>query len=98
MRKFAFIGRHVPSPEQHAMAAAQGVELVPVGDIDAFAFAPNTMPDLYRAGYEGIVTAHALIALIARRHGLAVGVFENGQRPGEGGPPTFFAKSFVIVD
>lgn len=93
MKKFAFISRHTPTPEQLKLATEAGIELVAVGDRDAFTVrAIEFLAD----GFEGAVVVHPAAALRLARGGLKVGVFENGTRAEEGGKPTFFAKSLHI--
>ena len=95
MKKFAFISRHTPTQEQHALAQAKGVELVTVGDRDAFSL---HVYESFGDQYEGVVVVHPAAALRAYQQGVSVGIFENGQRSEEGGKPTFFAKNFHIYE
>ena len=86
--KYAFISRHVPSPEQIEIVKndLQG-ELVHVGDMNAF----DCTSALYalRQEYSAVIVVHAALALQAFDMGFIVGVFENGNRAPEGAPPTF---------
>lgn len=91
MKKFAFIGRHEMTAEQKALAEKAGIEMVPIGDIDAFS---GEMPNC--ADYDGIICAHAALACRAIYAHIEVGVFENSQRPGTDGKPSFFAKSLTV--
>lgn len=101
-KKFAFVSRHVPSAEQIAMAAEQGVDLIHVGDADAFSVDSTTIDDmayeLYSEGPEyfvGVVVVHPAAALRLNWR-YPVGVFENGQRSEDGGKLTFYPKAFHI--
>lgn len=95
MKKFAFVSRHEPTPEQHALAAEQGIRLVYVGDRDAFAFEPQVLRSIKCVG---VVVVHPLIAVRAISARMAVGVFENGNRAEIGQPPQFFPKRLVVVE
>jgi hypothetical protein len=93
--QFAFISRHTPTPEQVALAAAQEIELIPIGDTDAFSVQPGFV---YEAGpFEGVVVVHPAAAMRLCSNFL-IGVFENATRPGEGDKPQFVAKSLHIYD
>lgn len=94
MDKFAFVSRHRPTGEQILLADAKGIELIPIGDRDAFTITLfeilERLPDAV-----GVVVVHPaaacrLLPLID------VGVFENANRAPEGSPPAFFAKAFHI--
>ena len=93
--KFAFISRHAPTPEQHALAAEHGIELVPVGDFDAFSVGPGFVDDF--GAFDGVVVVHPAAALRLAGSYL-IGVFENGNRAAEGEKPQFFAKDLHIYD
>ena len=43
MKKFAFISRHMPTDEQINLAAKKDVELIHVGDRDAFSVGPDSV-------------------------------------------------------
>jgi len=93
MKKYAFISRHAPTPEQHTLAQKKGICLVEVGDADAFnPFALG----LAAKNYAGAVVVHPAAALTLKELGFEVGVFENGSRPVEGEKPAFFAKALHI--
>ena len=93
--KFAFISRHAPTPEQHALAAEQGIELIGIGDADAFTVSPGFVHD---AGpFEGVIVVHPAAAL-RLCHEFVIGVFENANRAPEGAPPQFSAKALHIWD
>ena len=95
---FAFISRHSPTPEQMELAKAEGIELIPVGDFDAFTVSPSFVVESGNRidqVFEGAVVVHPAAAL--RLAGsLLIGVFENATRPCPEGKPAFFAKSFHI--
>lgn len=98
MQKYAFISRHTTTPEQAVLAAEQGIELVPIGDCDAFTVGPSFVDEA--GAFDGVVVVHPAAALRLAPH-FIIGVFENGTRPGEGERPQFFAKSlhlFNLVD
>lgn len=90
MKKFAFISRHEVTQQQHQIANAMGIELIGVGDVDAF----GATPDM--EGFDGAIVVNAWLALRLAGLGYSVGVFENTQRPVEGGKPTFEAKALHI--
>lgn len=103
MQKFAFISRHVPTAEQIALAAERRIELVHVGDRDAFTveaseFARrwNEADGKYEGEFSGVVVVHPAAALRLLTVNTAVGVFENGNRAAEGEKPQFFAKALHI--
>ena len=95
MKKFAFISRHVPTSDQVAIAAAIGIELVHVGDRDAFAFSVSDAEKL-REEFAGVVCVHPLIAMHCLLADLNVGVFENINRAEVGQPPQFKASRLVV--
>jgi hypothetical protein len=95
MMKFAFISRHVPTPEQQALAGDQGIELVSIGDTDAFTVTPGFV---YDAGpFEGVIVVHPAAAMRLCQE-FIVGVFENANRAEPGQPPQFFAKALHVYD
>ena len=98
MKYFAFISRHQPTPEQHALANEMGVELHSIGDADAFTVDESNVHDAsIHLGivFDDVVVVHPAAALRLVPH-FDVGIFENGQRPVVGGPPQFVAKAFHI--
>ena len=95
MKKFAFISRHTPTDEQADLAQTQDVELVHVGDADAFSIGPDFV-DAHGA-FDGVAVVHPAAALRLAPSFL-VGVFENGNRAAEGEKPQFFAKALHIYD
>lgn len=94
MSKFAFISRHTPNQTQITLAASKGIELVYVGDRDAFQVRPY---DQALAECEGVVVVHPAAAMRLARYFL-VGVFENANRAPEGERPSFEAVSFQVYD
>ena len=91
MKKFAFISRHMPTDEQINLAAKKDVELIHVGDRDAFSVGPDSVG----LGFDGVVVVHPAAAL-RLWHYYPVGVFENANRAPEGEPPKFEAAAFHI--
>ena len=93
--QFAFISRHNPTDSQITLAAEQGIELVHIGDHDAFTVSPDFVLD---AGpFEGVVVVHPAAALRLADTFL-VGVFENANRAPVGERPQFEAQSLHIYD
>lgn len=93
MRKFAFVSRHVPTAAQGELAAKAEIELVFVGDRDAF----GPIPEAHDPKFEGIVGVHPLVILAALAAGKSAGVFENISRPGVDGKPTFSVGRLVVI-
>lgn len=93
--KFAFISRHMPTDGQIAMAADQGIELVHVGDADAFTVSPSFVAA--HGAFDGVVVVHPAAALRLAPSFL-VGVFENANRAPVGEKPQFEAVSFHIFN
>jgi len=93
--KFAFISRHTPTPVQMEICAARGIDLISIGDRDAFSV---TTSDILDAGhFVGVIVVHPAAAM--RLAGdFMIGVFENSQRSEEGGKLTFFANDLHIYD
>ena len=95
MTKFAFISRHLPTEGQVQLAADQGIELVHVGDADAFSVGPSFVDD--HGAFDGVVVVHPAAAM--RLSGsFVVGVFENANRAPEGERPTFEAVALHLYD
>lgn len=92
--KFAFVSRHLPTESQLQLASKSGIELVHVGDRDAFAFPASEFKD---GGYEGVVVVHPLAALTAFTAGLHVGVFNNVNRAPVGEKPQFETTDLVVT-
>jgi len=95
MFKYAFVSRHAPTPEQVALAAKAKIELVPVGDLDAFTVDAKTVRELC-PGALGAVVVHPAAAVRLLFSGLPVGVFENANRAPVGQPPQFEAKALHL--
>jgi hypothetical protein len=95
MMRFAFISRHQMTEEQVSLAQEQGIELIPVGDMDAFMVDAGMIDAI--GAFDGVVVAHPAMAMALARTYL-IGVFENGSRPGEGEKPQFFAKALYVYD
>lgn len=93
--KYAFLTRHTASAEQVALAAERGIELVPIGDRDAFTV---TCADVAQVGeFDGVIVVHPAAAL--RLSGkYRVGVFENQNRAAPGEKPTFLAVALHVFD
>lgn len=93
MKKFAFISRHTPTREQIDLAAEKDIELVSIGDLDAFTAMAEEVSK--HGVFDGVIVVHpaAALNLIGA---YAVGVFENGNRAAEGDRPQFFAKALHI--
>lgn len=95
MMKFAFISRHELTDKQHEMAQEQNVELVAIGDADAFSITPEFVAD--KGIFDGVVVVHPATAMnLAKRY--KIGVFENRLRVEEGMPVIFQEKAFHIFD
>jgi hypothetical protein len=103
MEKFAFVSRHAPTPDQIRVAAEMNIELVGVGDVDAFGVSEKDgiagfLPRLLDTqDIEGVICVHALIALRAYKAGFPVGVFQNISRPGPDGKPVFSCGRLEVV-
>lgn len=93
--KFAFVSRHEPTAEQHALAADRGIKLVVIGDRDAFSVTPD---DIAEAGeFDGVVVVHPAAAMrLAGQY--QIGVFENANRAAPGERPTFTAIALWLYD
>jgi len=95
MFKYAFVSRHTPTPEQIELARKANIELVPIGDIDAFSIdaaqvwakCPNVV---------GAVVVHPASAVRLLFSGLPVAVFENANRAPVGEAPRFEAKALHL--
>lgn len=99
MEKYLFISRHQPNNEQINLAAESGVELIHVGDLDAFADDLSSQIEALDEQYEadGVVCVHPLIALTAANLSFPVGLFNNVNRAPVGEKPQFGTDKFVIV-
>ena len=91
--KFAFISRHTPTQAQIDLAAEQDIELVHVGDADAFTVTQGWVDE--KGAFNGVVVVHPAAAM--RLCGtFYVGVFENANRAPEGERPQFEAKALHV--
>lgn len=90
MKSFAFVSRHVATPEQDQIAHDLGIQLVHVGDRDGFTVTKDDIGD-----FEGVVVVHGGMAM-RLKDDYTIGIFENEMRPQEGGPPTFKAKALHL--
>lgn len=100
MQKFAFISRHEPTENQIAMAADHGIELIHVGDGDAFSMSPSFVVEAGKrldVTFEGAVVVHPAAALRLARC-FIIGVFENANRAPAGEKPQFEAKALHLFD
>lgn len=88
MKKFAFISRHTPTPEQIELADRLNIELVTVGDKDAFSLSGEQWD-----GMDGACVVHPAAALRLIREGFDILVYENANRAPEGEKPQFYASA-----
>ena len=93
--QFAFISRHAPTPGQVAMAADQGIDLIHVGDADAFTVDAGFVHS--HGPFEGVIVVHPAAAL-RLAPAFLVGVFENANRAPVGEAPRFEAVSLQVYD
>lgn len=92
MKKFAFISRHTPTNDQINLAAEQNIEIVHVGDRDAF----NVMPDdIDIIQFDGVIVVHPAAAMRLKDH-FEIGVYENANRAPEGEKPEFKAVALHL--
>jgi len=84
MKRFAFISRHDISEKQERLAREKGIELIPVGDRDAFTVDPEEFQ-----GFDGAIVVHPAAALRLCSARFEVGVFENANRAPASGKPLF---------
>lgn len=97
VEKFAFVSRHEVAADQIELATKQGIELIPVGDRDAFEFY-DPAQEFLRAGFTGVVVVHPLAALVAYQLGLKVGIFNNVYRGTLGEKSKFETTEFRVID
>ena len=95
LQKFAFLSRHVPTQAQIQMALDEGIELIPIGDMDAFRVRPEDINAL--GTFDGVVVVHPAAALQLSQKYL-IGVFENANRAPEGEKPQFEAARLYVYD
>ena len=93
--RFAFVSRHTPTAEQMSLAEKAGIDLIPIGDMDAFSVTPEDIET--HGDFAGVVVVHPAAALRLAPN-FVIGVFENATRPVAGGKPTFYAKSLQVYD
>jgi len=93
MERFAFVSRHAPTQGQIELASRAGIELVHVGDRDAF----RPIPEAMDPEFQGIIGVHPLVAVKALKNDKKAGVFENISRPGPDGKPQFTVGRLVVV-
>ena len=93
--KFAFLSRHEPTEGQLELAKKKGIELVPIGDADAFSVDVEHIDNFGK--FDGVVVVHPAAALRLSID-FIIGVFENGQRSLPGGKLTFEAEALHLYD
>ena len=102
MKHFAFISRHQPTPAQVEMAADQGINLIHIGDTDAFTVDEDWVMDQpavkgWVDTIHGVVVVHPAAAM--RLCGdFQVGVFENANRAAPGEPQSFSAVALHVYE
>ena len=99
MEKFLFISRHEPNAKQVELAQEQGIELISVGDLDAFSPDLQDQIDLHILSHKakGVVAVHPLVAVNAKEMGLRFGSFRNVNRAPVGEKPQFDTDLFVVL-
>lgn len=78
MKKFAFISRHEPTQKQIEIARNHDIEIVWVGDRDAFKVEEYEFRE-----YHGCIVVHPAMALRLLNSHNTIGVFENSNRDGK---------------
>lgn len=97
LERYAFISRHEPTQAQLDLALRWGIDLVPVGDADAFEVTPEWVESYDNPGFDGVIVVHPAAAMrLAKTH--KVGVFRNANRAGPGEPPKFEAQGLYLYD
>jgi len=94
--KYAFISRHMPTASQYKLANEKGIELIPVGDMDAFNEEEIHEWIRNNQSFKGVIVVHPALALEFYKNEFDVGVFQNVNRAEEGQPPKFEAGSLKI--
>lgn len=97
---FAFISRHVPTSEQYGLAMAKGINLVHIGDADAFTVGADIVLQYEIKNdieFNGVVIVHPAAAMRLCRN-FMVGVFKNENCSEIGEKPQFLATEFHIYD
>jgi hypothetical protein len=95
MQRFAFLSRHTPTEVQIALAQEQDIEIIPVGDSDAFSVSLCWMDK--EGDFDGVIVVHPAAAMRLCSSYL-IGVFENASRAPVGEKPTFGAVALHIFD
>lgn len=88
---FAFISRHQPTEKQRELAGKEGIELVHVGDCDAFTITREWVLEQRTEAtpyFSGVIVVHPAAALRLCED-FVIGVFENANRAEVGQPPAF---------
>lgn len=81
--RFAFLSRHQPTKQQEVLADFQEIQLVSIGDKDAFTVSPE---DIKAHGdFDGVVVVHPAAAMNLRKE-YHIGIFKNAARPPVGAP------------
>lgn len=93
MKTFAFISRHNPTAEQYQLAKLANINIVPIGDMDAFTV--NSSMIMEKGNFDGVIVVHPAMAMRLKNQ-YAIGIFENGNRANEGEKPQFYAKGLYI--
>lgn len=96
---FAFISRHEPTTSQIAMARDEGIELLHVGDTDAFTVSPAFVfmhGEHRQVTFDGVVVHPAAALRLAGD--FLVGVFENANRAEPNEKPRFEAQALHLFD
>ena len=95
MEKYAFISRHKATESQHQLAGKQGIDLVEIGDRDAFFVSPSEVDEA--GAFSGVIVVHPAAAL--RLAGaFLIGVYKNINRAPVGETPRFEAESLHVYD
>ena len=84
MKKFAFASRHQPTQGQIDMAADKGIELIVVGDFDAFSVTPEDIEEF--GEFDGVIVVHPAMAMNLYEF-YQIGVFQRDRETEN--PPKF---------
>ena len=99
IQNMLFVTRHEPTPEQRAIAADKGFNLVHVGDVNAF---DPRLESLIREMMQEhnattVCCVHPMVAVVALDAGAkAIAIFENAMRAKEGEKPTFVPSTLHV--
>jgi uncharacterized protein (DUF1684 family) len=88
MLKYAFVSRHTPTAAQISLAADQNIELITIGDRDAFTVTADEINSNELGPFDGVVVVHPAAAL-RLMSAFDIGLFENASRAVEGEKPSF---------